>query len=126
MKSLFSACLILAALFGASITNAVVVTNVTDEIHETLSLSQQAAQQEDWDTAHQLLARAQETWETHNAYLHTMVNHDELDEAESLFAEIGQYAKQQDANKYCTFSECLAVQLDHIQETQQLSIQNVL
>lgn len=126
MKLLFTACLILTTLFAASIANCRAVTDLTDEISRSLSLSQSAARAEDWHGTAEALSDAQKIWAENSAYLHVVVDHDELDEAESLFAEIGQYALQQNSDKYCTFSECLRVQLDHIQETQQFSVQNVL
>ena len=67
-----------------------------------------------------------ELWEEHKTYLHVTLDHSEIEETEALFAEIRQYAAQEDIQKYCTSAERLVVQLDHLKESQQISIKNVL
>ena len=66
------------------------------------------------------------TWQAHEAYLHVVIEHDEIDEAEALFTEVSQYARQHDSDKYCTSAERLCTQLNHLEESQQLSIKNIL
>lgn len=126
IKPFFIAVLILASLFTAGIMNSHTMEQLSDSIDLQLQLSQSAAQEGDWDAANQALAQASETWLDHDAYLHVMIDHNEIDAAESIFAEVREYADQQDSDKYRTSVERLSEQLDHIKETQQLSLKNIL
>ncbi|MCB7514395.1 DUF4363 family protein [bacterium 210917-SL.2.15] len=126
MKPFFIACLILVSLFTAGTMNQRTVSNISDSIRTQLDASQTAAQQEQWETAARAFSQADETWQEHEAYLHVVIEHDEIDEAEALFAEVDQYARQHDSDKYCTSAERLCTQLDHLKESQQLSIKNIL
>lgn len=126
MKPFFIACLILVSLFVAGLMNAHTVTRLSDSIETQLSYSQSAAQSGQWDEVGDTLHSVTELWEEHKTYLHVTLDHSEIEETEALFAEIRQYAAQEDIQKYCTSAERLVVQLDHLKESQQISIKNVL
>lgn len=125
IKPFFIALLIFVSLFTAGAMNCRTVTTLSDSIDTQLRTSQAAAKGGRWEEAEQALAQASQTWQDHEAYLHVVLDHNEIDEAESLFAEVRQYADQQDRNKYCTGAERLCVQLSHMKETQQLSLKNI-
>ena len=116
MKPFFIACLILVSLFTAGAMNQRTVSDISDSIRTQLNASQAAAQQEQWESAERALSQADRTWQAH----------DEIDEAEALFTEVSQYARQHDSDKYCTSAERLCTQLNHLEESQQLSIKNIL
>ena len=126
MKPFFIACLILVSLFVAGLMNCRTVTHLSDSIETQLSYSQAAAQSGRWDEVGDALHNAAETWQEHKTYLHVTLDHSDIEETEALFADICQYAAQEDVHKYCTSAERLTVQLEHLKETQQISIKNVL
>ena len=126
MKPFFIACLILVSLFTAGAMNQRTVSDISDSIRTQLNASQAAAQQEQWESAERALSQADRTWQAHEAYLHVVIEHDEIDGAEALFTEVSQYARQHDSDKYCTSAERLCTQLNHLEESQQLSIKNIL
>ena len=125
IKQFLIACLIIVSLFTAGAMNSRTMENLSDSISEQLSLSQSAAEGSRWEDVEGALSQASQTWKDHETYLHVMVDHKEIDEAESLFAEIRQYAAQRDSNKYCTGAERLSVQLDHLKESQRFDIKNI-
>ena len=94
MKPFFIACLILVSLFTAGAMNQRTVSDISDSIRTQLNASQAADQQEQWETAERALSQADRTWQAHEAYLHVVIEHDEIDEAEALFTEVSQYARQ--------------------------------
>ena len=126
MKPFFIACLILVSLFTAGAMNQRTVSDISDSIRTQLNASQAAAQQEQWESAERALSQADRTWQAHEAYLHVVIEHDEIDEAEALFTEVSQYARQHDSDKYCTSAERLCTQMVQLEESQQLSIKNIL
>ena len=126
MKPFLAAALILGALFVAGAMNCRAVAAWSDTIGSDLTLSCQAAAQENWEEADAALQRADQVWQSHSAYLHVMVNHSEIDEAETLFAEAKEYAAQQDSGHYRVSAAQLRAQLSHLSETQQLKLKNIL
>ena len=51
-----------------------------------LERASEAGLQEDWEAAAESLTQASTVWEARQNFFHTILKHDELDEAESLFA----------------------------------------
>ena len=125
IKPLLIACLTLASLFIASAMNCRTVSALSDTIGQQLAISQAAAENGQWSEAEDALVQAGELWHSHNTYLHITVNHAEIDEAETLFAQMQEYAQKQDLAQYCTTAEQLTLQLQQLKETQQLSIKNI-
>ncbi len=126
MKPFFIACLILLSLFTAGVMNARTVSQLSDSIETQLSYSQASAQRGQWGEVGHTLHAASETWQEHKTYLHVTLDHGEIEETEALFAEARQYAAREDADRYCLCAERLAVQLEHLKESQKISVQNVL
>ena len=96
IKPLLIACLTLASLFIASAMNCRTVSTLSDTIGQQLAISQAAAENGQWSEAEYALLQAGELWHSHNTYLHITVNHAEIDEAETLFAQMQEYAQQQE------------------------------
>ena len=57
---------------------------------------------------------------------HTIIEHSELNEAESLFAAADIACRQQDAQEFISQVTVLSVQLRLLAETQAVSIKNIL
>ena len=125
IKPLLIAFLTLASLFVASAMNCRTVSNLSSSIDQQISLSQTAAEQGHWDEARTALNRASAAWHAHDTYLHVTVNHQDVDNAESLFAQMQQYAMQEDLDQYRITAAQLSLQLKQLARTQQLSIQNI-
>ena len=126
IKPFFIACLILVSLFAAGLMNAQTVSRLGDSIETQLSYSQSSAKSGQWEEVGDTLHDVAELWQEHKTFLHVTLDHREIEETEALFAEIRQYAAQEDIRKYCTSAERLAVQLEHLKESQRISIKNIL
>ena len=126
MKPLLISFLILASLFIAGSMNYRTITHLSDSINAQLTLSAEAAQEEQWEEADAALQRANEIWKEHDAYLHIMVTHEELDTAEEILFEVRQYAQRRDCENYCSSAQRLCMQMDHLKDTQRISLQNIL
>lgn len=126
MKPLLVSLLILASLFIAGSMNYRTITHLSDSINAQLTISQEAARQEQWDEADAALQRVNDIWAEHDAYLHIMVTHGELDTAEDILFEVRQYARRRDSENYCSSVQRLCMQMDHLKDTQRISLQNIL
>ena len=85
----------------------------------------QAAEAEDWSGASRALRQAYEDWDRDQTFLHTILEHDALDEAEQLFAAAMAACRQEDGEEALIQIAQLTVCLEQIAETQGISIRNI-
>lgn len=126
MKPFFVACLILGSLFTAGLLNAQTVSRLSDSIETQLSYSQAYAKDGQWGDVGDALYNVSRLWQERKTYLHVTLDHSELETTEALMAEARQHAAQENTDQYCTCAERLAVQLEHLKDSQRISIKNVL
>ena len=112
-------CLLLA-LFGAALLNAAVADGLVTDWCAALDKLQDTAQAENWDSA------LHESWDAHATYFHITLQHDELNEVESLLARADSFAFEQDEGEFRTCVAELKSQLLVLSEMQEISIQNIL
>ena len=88
-------CLLLA-LFGAALLNAAVADGLVTDWCAELDKLQDTAQAENWDSVRDNLSALHESWDAHATYFHIILQHDELNEVESLLARADSFAFEQD------------------------------
>ena len=118
-------CLLLA-LFGATLLNAAVADGLVTDWCAELDKLQDTAQAEDWPAVHDSLAALHESWDKHTAYFHIVLQHDELNEVESLLARADSFAFEQDEAEFRACVAELQSQLRVLSEMQEISIPNIL
>lgn len=118
-------CLLLA-LFAASLVNARVSDALVEDWCASLDSLQQTAQREDWDAVRGGLSALHESWDAHTAYFHIILQHDELNEVEALFARADSFAFEQDEGELRACVAELQSQLRVLSEMQEISIKNIL
>ena len=118
-------CLLLA-LFGATLVNAAVADRLVEDWCTELDQLQNTAQAEDWDAVRGGLSALHESWDAHTAYFHIILQHDELNEVEALFARADSFAFEQDEGEFRACVAELKSQLLVLSEMQEISIQNIL
>lgn len=91
-----------------------------------LEETEAAAQQEDWAEAQSRLEQTYADWDSSQTFFHIIMEHDELDEAESLFAGAFAVCQERDDADFHTLLAQLINQLQLLAETQEVSIKNVL
>ena len=111
MKVLVLPLTAMAAILIFSLWAGSYVQQQTESWEQLLEQAAQSALEEDWSQAENLLSQTQKSWERRKTFLHTIIEHSELNEAESLFA---------------AQVTVLSVQLRLLAETQAVSIKNIL
>ena len=101
-------CLLLA-LFGAALLNAAVADGL-----------------ENWDSVRDDLSALHESWDAHATYFHIILQHDELNEVESLLARADSFTFEQDEAEFRACVAELQSQLRVLSEMQEISIPNIL
>ena len=126
MKVLVLPLTAMAAILIFSLWAGGYVQQQTESWEQLLEQAAQAASEEDWSKAESLLSQTQKSWERRKTFLHTIIEHSELNEAESLFAAADIACRQQDAQEFISQVIVLSVQLRLLAETQAVSIKNIL
>ena len=118
--------LLLLALFSATLVNAAVADRLVEDWCTELDQLQNTAQAEDWDSVRTDLAAFHQGWDRHATYFHIILQHDELNEVESLLARADSFAFEQDEGEFHACVAELQSQLRVLSEMQEISIRNIL
>ena len=82
MKPLAVSLAVLAAILAFSLWTGCYVRGRTEAWSDQLAATDELAQQERWEDAEAGLQRAYADWDAIQTFLHTLMEHDALDEAE--------------------------------------------
>ena len=126
MKYFIVPAAVLALLLGLSLWNAATVDALIEPWCASVEEARSAAAREDWDAASRLLHETREAWSARHAYFHIVTAHDELEEADALFASAESFAEARDAAEFRADAAQLVAQLRVVAEMQRLTIKNVL
>ena len=116
----------IAVILAFSLWAGSYVQQQADTWEQLLDQAAAAVEEEDWPQASKLLSQAEEHWERSKTFLHTIIEHSELNEAEALFAAASEACFQQDAQEFRCQLTLLTTQLKVLAETQSVSIKNIL
>lgn len=126
MKALYIPVGLLAFILGFSLWAGRYVELRTDQWIAQLEETAGTAGREDWDHAEEQLRRIYDSWDGVQTFFHTIMEHDELDEAENLFAAAFAVCREEDDADFHQLLAQLTSQLRLLAETQSVSIKNVL
>lgn len=88
MKRLWLGVAFLILLLASGIWQMAGLSHIHSRLSQTLSDAALAAQQENWNTADTLSQNAQSQWEQYRHITASFADHEPLEEAEQLFAEL--------------------------------------
>ena len=117
---------LLAVILAFSLWTGRYVEQRTDHWTGLLEEIEDLARQEDWEQAEKRLEAAYADWDGSQTFFHTIMDHDELDEAESLFAGAFAVCREEDGADFHMLLAQLMEQLHLLAETQSTSVKNIL
>lgn len=126
MKSFCIPMALLLVILGCSLWTCSFVEQRTTHWSDMLSEVEELARQEDWSRAEERLRAAYADWDDSQTLLHILLEHDELDEAESLFSGAFAACREEDDADFHLLLAQLTEQLRLLAETQSVSIKNIL
>lgn len=126
MRSFYVPAGLLAVILAFSLWTCRYVDQRTDHWNALLEEINELARQENWEQAEEGLSAAYDDWESSQTFLHTIMDHSELDEAENLFAGSFAACQERDGADFHMLLAQLMGQLRLLAETQSISIKNVL
>lgn len=126
MKAFYIPVGLLAAILAFSLWSGRYVEQRTGHWSALLEEIDGLAAREDWEQAGRKLEDAYADWNASQTFFHTIMDHDELDEAEELFAGAFAVCREEDGADFHTLLSQLRSQLRLLAETQCVSVKNVL
>ncbi|MDE7245801.1 MAG: DUF4363 family protein [Oscillospiraceae bacterium] len=126
MKALYIPTALLIAIMVFSLWVGRYVEQRTDDWISLLEQVEETAAGENWTEAGERLRAAYEDWDANQEFFHTILEHDELDEAESLFAGALAVCEQEDDGEFHVLLAQLTKQMHVLAETQSVSVKNIL
>ena len=126
MKVVYIPVGLLAVILAFSLWTGRYVELRTEEWTAILEQAEDAAQREQWAEAEAILDSAYKNWDSSQTFFHTIMKHEELDDAESLFTGALAACRERDNEDFHILLSQLAKQLELLAETQAISIKNVL
>lgn len=126
MKTLYIPAAILALILGFSLWAGMYADMRTEQWVTLLDEAGVLAQQENWDEANRVLDKAYRDWNSSQSFYHTIMKHEDLDEAEFFFTGAAAACREEDNEEFHILLAQLTKQLRLLAETQKASIQNIL
>lgn len=126
MKALYIPIGILGLILGFSLWTGWMVARDTDGWIQTVEAADRRARSEDWAGAMEAMEEAYEGWSGRQLFYHTVMEHEELDKGEELFAGAFAVCGEEDGADFHTFASQLQNHLKLLAEAQGISIKNVL
>ncbi len=126
MKRLYIGIGILIFLLAGGIGLSAGISAVHTELSEKLEGACIAVQKEDWDTAVTLADTAKTQWETYRHFVASFVDHEPLEQMDSLFSELEIYRNQQLPTDYAAVCTHLSHLAQAIGESHALKWWNLL
>ncbi len=126
MKALRAAILVLVLLMAVSLANSAYLTARCGDWTNRLNTVTAAAEGGDWDKAAREMAALRADWQKKQSYLHITLQHEEINEADTLLHQCALFVDTQDNDSLSDTAVQLALQFDRLAEMEQLSIKNVL
>ena len=126
MKAMKIPAAILAVIFLAALADGFVLTKQCEDWSAHVEQMERSAVQEDWNAAQAALEGLRESWEKWQTYLHILIDHDEIDQAEDLIALCSLHIEEKDTATLRVTVSQLRCLFSLLAETEQLNIKNVL
>ena len=126
MKALRVSIVVLAALMAVSLVNSAYLTARCRDWTARLDAVTAAAESGDWDVAAGEMAALRSDWQRKQSYLHITLQHEEINEADTLLHQCALYVDSRDGDALADAAVQLTLQFDRLAELEQLSIKNVL
>ena len=106
--------------------NSVYVTARCEGWERQLTAAENAAVEEDWETAKIQLDALHRSWDKAEDYLHIVLHHEEVEDALVLMQQCRLFAALQDGDALLAAGEQLRCQYRHLAETEELHLKNIL
>lgn len=117
---------ILAAVFGFSLWNGTALQKDTARWSAQLQQAVQLIPSKNWDAIEHTLQSSYDDWQTRQAYLRIVLEHDPIDDADAMYRRAFAFAKAQEPKELQAELADLQDQLGLLVEMERLRLENIL
>lgn len=117
---------ILAVLFAAGLLLTSCLSGLRRELCDAMNTAATAALEGRWEDADEAAGAGRQLWERRRKFVASVVDHELLEEADTLFAQLEVYRSQCLSAEYAVVCRCLARQMEAIGESQSLRWWHIL
>ena len=117
---------VLIVIFSFSLWNSVNIQKNTARWSESLQQAVLSVQSENWTAVNTALNRSYKDWANTQTYLHIVLEHDVIDDADSMFRRAFAFSEAQDAQELQAELTDLIDQLSLLAEIERISLKNIL
>lgn len=125
-KALLPPLAVLAAVFAFALWNSFVMESHTTRWQVQLHQAETLAERGDWAGAESALRASYDDWSRHQTYLHVVLEHAAVDDAEAMYRRAAAFAASREPSEFRAELADLSDQLGLLAEMEQFSVQNVL
>lgn len=126
MKHLWFGALLLGCLLASGAVSSYGVQQTQSRIVSQLEQAAEAGFSENWEQAEKFLTAAQGQWEKCRHFLAAFLDHDPMDEIDSLFGELKIYQKAKDSTLFAGLCQRLNQLAQAIRDSHKLNWWNLL
>ena len=118
--------LLLAAMLALSLWTSNRITRDTDHWRAQLAQVEALGWEQRWPEALDALESSYQDWQSRQTYLHIVMEHDVLDDAEAMYHRAAAFARAEEPSEFQAEIEHLRHQLALMAEMERFHIKNVL
>ena len=126
MKAFYIPIVLLASILCFSLWTGRYVQQQSDVWAAQLKIAAQHAQSNNWGKAADTIQQVYSGWNEQQFLFYTVMDHADLDEAQTLFAGSFAACQEQDSEDFHILLAQLSLQLQLLAETQDIRIENIL
>ncbi|MCI2059183.1 MAG: DUF4363 family protein [Oscillibacter sp.] len=126
MKAFLPPILLLAAMLTFSLVNCAVIVGETDRWSQQLTQAEALAASDRWAEASSALRRSYRSWSAHQTWLHIVIKHESVDDAEAMYRRAAAFAAEREPSEFRAELADLRHQLSLVAEMERFSIKNIL
>lgn len=127
MRRFWASLAVLFALFCLTLYNSYYLDNYTQKLTQLLNEAEACVTLDDWDAAADKTEAALDRWNSHETYLHMVLQHRDTDEVLLSFQEVRQLiAHQEHGGEYSAVNARLITQIGLLSEMEELNLKNIL
>ena len=126
MKRLIISLTLLALLIGLGFWNTAQLNDTCSRVTALLEEAQASGEFGDWENAEARTRSAWQCWDEQSTYLYIVLPHDCTDEVYTDFHELLERIEWEDTSDYTAASSRLIALLEHLSQSAQLTLENLL
>lgn len=126
MKRAWLSFAILAIILSGALFHTWRLARLTDELSGLLLHSERLAEESRWDDAAHMAELAANQWHARDSYLHTTLQHADIDEINLAFSELREYIEHQELDQCAAATARLVTLLELLSEMERPTLLNIL